>query len=264
MEFFKKQFSGKSFTLYLLGDWHYGSSQCNEEFIGKVINEVKNDRNGYWIGLGDLMENAIVGSKSDVYTQTAPPKDQMDYIVDILTPIKDKGLFLIAGNHEQRTMRVAGIIPETHIATRLGIRYAGFSCYAVFELPSCRTPYGFNCYFHHNYGGGYTAGGKINRADQLRLICPTADAIFSGHFHITSRIPVTWYEPARNKIIKKTGYDYIIGSALEYDGSYAEEKAKKPAVVEHINITFVGATYSGGGANRTYDNRKQIYEIITP
>lgn len=257
MKFFHKRFETKQITLYPLGDWHYGSRQCNETFIKQIIREIKRDDDAYWVGMGDFMENAVVGSKSDVYTQTLPPKEQMEYIVEILSPIKEKGLFLIAGNHESRTHRMVGLTPEQYIGIQLDVPYCEFSCLAVFQMES-KTPNSFTCYMHHNYGGGYTHGGKVNRADALRKIVPTADAIFSGHFHITSRIPCTWYDAGRTRIIKHVGYDYITGSALEWDGSYAEERGKPSATVEHIKVTFRGCT-SG-----KKDNRRQTYKVITP
>jgi len=257
LKFFRRKFDLKKFTLYPLGDFHLGSPQCNERFIKDTIAEVAENDIGYWVGMGDLMENAVVGSKSDIYKQLIPPKEQMDYLVELLSPIKDKGLFLIAGNHEQRTVRLAGIIPEEYLSVQLGLPYMGFSCLALFGLEESKSPHSFSCYFHHNWGGGYTPGGKVNRAVRLRDIVPTADATFSAHFHTTSRIPTTWYAPGRNKVIKHVGYDYCIGSALEYDNSYAEERAKRPATAEMIKVTFVGST-SGRG-----DNRQQIYEVIT-
>ena len=255
MRFYHKKFPKKNMTLYPLGDFHYGSSQCNVDFIQSVVAEIESNPNAYWCGMGDLMENAIIGSKSDIYTQVIPPKEQMEDISTMLEPIKDKGLFFIAGNHERRTVREVGIIPEEHIAYRLDLPYLGFSAYAVFQMES-KTPSSFKCYFHHNYGGGYTSGGKINRAEQLRKITPTADAIFSGHFHITSRIPITWFDTGRKQIIKHIGYDYITGSALEWDCSYAEEKGKPAAATEFIKVTFVGATHGHD------DNREQIFEVI--
>jgi len=258
MKFHYEKMDAKQFTLYPIGDFHLGSAQCNEDFVKQVIEEIKDNPLAKWVGMGDMMENAVVGSKSDVYTQIIPPREQMEYIVDLLTPIKDKGLFLIAGNHEQRTMRMVGLIPEQFIALQLGLPYKGFSCLAVFQLMKSKTPQSFSCFFHHNYGGGYTPGGKVNKAQQPRKICPTVDATFSGHFHITSRMPMTWYSPARTCIIKHVGYDYVTGSALEWNNSYAEEKCKPPAVTEFIKVTFIGNT-SG-----KRDNRKQIYEVITP
>ncbi len=257
MEFYSKDFDAELITLYPLGDWHLGSRQADLDFISQVIDEIKDNPNAYWAGMGDLMENAIIGSKSDVYLQKIPPKEQMDMICKLLEPIKNKGLFLIAGNHEARTMRQVGLVPEQYISVVLGLPYCGYSCLAKFSMKKAHWPHDFTCYFHHNYGGGYTPGGKVNRAECLRKICPTADAAFSGHFHVTSRIPVTWFEAGVKGVVRRTGYDYITGSALRWDESYAEEKAKPASTVEFIRVTMMGSS-SGHG-----DSRKQIYEVIS-
>jgi hypothetical protein len=259
MELYHRRFPGRALTIFPLGDWHYGSRQCNEKFINQVISVIKKTTNGYWIGMGDFMENAIIGSKSDTYTQLLPPKEQMEHICDLLDPIKEKGLFMIGGNHEARTMRQVGIQPEMYISTRLGIPYMGFSCLAVFELDRVRGPYCFTTYYHHNTGGGYSIGGKVNAAEKLRQIVPTADATFSAHLHTTGRIPVKWYEAGKGQILERLGYDYMIGSALTWNGSYAEEKAKRSAAEEHIAVTF-----SVVNGKNPPDGRRQHYEVITP
>jgi len=257
MQFSYHKFDLKEFNLYPLGDWHVGSPQCNKGFIKRHIVTVTEDPLGYWVGMSDFMENAIVGSKSDLYKQTMSPEEQLDWVCETLEPIQDKGLFIIAANHEQRTMKTVGLQPERHIAKRLDVPYKGYSCYAIFQLMQAKNPQSFKCYFHHNYGGGYTKGGKVNRSAKLREIAPSADATFSAHFHITSRTPSKWYDTGRKGIISRVGYDYIIGSALEYDESYAEERAKPAAVTEFIRVTFKGCT------NGRRDNREQIYEVIT-
>ena len=257
MKFYHKKFKAREITLYPIGDWHFGSRQCNEEFIKQIIGEIKEDDDAYWVGMGDFMENAVVGSKSDVYTQVLPPKEQMEHIVELLTPIKGKGLFMIAGNHESRTHRMVGLTPEQYMGIQLDVPYGGFSCLAVLQMES-KTPNSFTCFFHHGAGGGFTPGGKVNSAVALRKIVPTADATFSGHSHTTSRIPFTWYDAGKTRVLKHVGYNYIIGSALEWNESYAEEKAKPSATIEHIKVTFKGCT-SG-----KKDNRKQIYEVIVP
>jgi len=259
MEFFHKRFPGPRMTIYPIGDMHYGSRQCNEKFIRQVVEEIKANDEAYWVGMGDMIENALIGSKSDVYTQTAPPTEQMEFICDMLAPIAKKGLFGVAGNHEQRSMRLAGIIPEQYMLTRLGLPYMGFSCLAYFIMSKCKTPKAFQCYFHHNYGGGWTIGGKVNKALSLRGIVPTADAMFSAHSHITDRVPVTWFECGRKQIVEHVGYNYIIGSTLKWNKSYAEEKAKPAAACELIKVTFVGSN-----DGKQTDGRKQIYEIIQP
>lgn len=266
MKFFYKKFPKRHFNLYPFGDTHYGSPQCNIPFVRQTIDMIAADPDGYWVGMGDFMENAIVGSLSDVYTQTASPEEQAKEIIKWLEPIKHKGLFMIGGNHERRTHRATGMTPEEYISAELGrnekgqrwVPYLGFSVYAVFQMSQCKTPKSFKCYFHHNRGGGYTMGGKVNASERLRFIAPTADAIFSAHSHITSRLQETWYDVGRKSIIEKIGYNYIIGSALEYSESYAEEKAKPAATVEFIKVTFQG------GLNGRYDGRKQFYSVIQP
>ncbi len=266
MEFFYKKFPKRHLNLIPFGDTHYGSPQCNVPFVRQTIDEIAADPDAYWVGMGDFMENAIVGSLSDVYTQTASPEEQAKQIAKWLEPIKHKGLFMIGGNHERRSHRATGMTPEEYISAELGrdekgqrwVPYLGFSVYAIFQMGQCHTPDSFRCYFHHNRGGGSTTGGKVNRADKLRLIAPTADAIFSAHSHMTSRIPHTWYEVGKKKVIKKEGYNYIIGSALEYPESYADEKGMPAATVEFIKVRFEA---SGSG---TRDYRKQEYSIIAP
>lgn len=266
MKFFFKKFPKRHFNLYPFGDVHYGSPQCNIQFVHQYINHIADDPDGYWVGMGDFMENAITGSLSDVYTQTASPEEQAKQIVKWLEPIKHKGLFMVGGNHERRTHRATGMIPEEYISAELGrneegkrwVPFLGFSVYATFQMNRCKNPNSFRCYFHHNKGGGATKGGKVNAAQRLRLIAPTADAIFSAHSHMTSRIPQTWYDVGKKKILKKEGYNYIIGSALEYAESYADEKGLPAATIEFIKVGFQAGT-SGKG-----DYRKQFFSIITP
>lgn len=257
MEFFAKRFDKPYFDLYPLGDVHFGSAQCDVDFFKRVVNEVAANEDAYWVGMGDFLENAIVGSKSDVYTQTLPPREQINYICDLLSPIAHKGLFLVSGNHEQRTMRMVGLCPEEHMAVKLNVPFVGFSCYASFITASIHSPHGFSAYFHHSTGGGYTPGGKINAAAKLRQIAPTADAAFSAHSHTTSRMPVTWFDIGRGQVLKHTGYDYITGSCLTWSKSYAEEKVKAASTVEFIKVRFVG------GSRGDEDNRQQIYSVIT-
>lgn len=255
MNFFTTQFNTASIRLYPLGDFHFGSKQCDMGLVKQVIDRIDSDNRAYWVGMGDFIENAIIGSKSDMYTQLVPPREQIQAVVDMLEPIKDKGLFLIGGNHEQRTHRLVGMDPSELIAEKLDLPFKGFSCLALLKLRS-KTPRTFKCYFHHNRGGGSSKGSKVNRLSSLRLIVPDADAVFGAHVHDTSRTPVTWFDCSYDKILPRYGCNYNIGSALTWNDSYAEEKTYQPATPEFICVEFVGAT-SG-----KCDNRKQIYTVI--
>jgi hypothetical protein len=258
MEYIHFDLPFKSVSIYPLGDWHYGSPQSKVAYIQKVVKLIQKDLSARWFGHGDLIENALIGTPGDIYTQLSSPEKQIEEVIKMLMPIKDQGLFMLSGNHEDRSEKSAGLSPTAHIASALRVRYVEYSCLFTLDLQkSGGTPRSFSCYAHHNTGGGYTAGGKVNAAAKLRLICPTVDATFTAHVHTTGRTPVTWFEPGYKKALRKTGYDYIIGATLTWDKSYAERRAKRPSTVEHIKVTFVGST------NNRKDNRKQIFEVIS-
>jgi len=167
MKFYSYDIPAKQFTLYPIGDWHWGSRQADEGFIYQLVKEIKDNPEARWVGMGDFIENAIVGSKSDIYLQTIPPKEQVDAIISILEPIKDKGLFLILGNHESRTMRAVGQQPEEIMSYALRIPVAGYSACAVFDLTKAHTPRTFSCFFHHGAGGGLYSGREDKRRRQV-------------------------------------------------------------------------------------------------
>jgi hypothetical protein len=257
MKFLAFELPLKALNLYPLGDWHHGSRQAFPRFIKQEIAEIWNDPEARWCSMGDLIENAIVGSKSDVYLATSNPEKQIEDVVELLRPIKDKGLFMIPGNHSARTMRVAGIDPDKVIADLLGIPYARYSILASFGLAQAKAR--AVCYFHHSRGGGSTPGGKVNAAAKLRRIVPSADAVFCGHSHTTNREPLTWFDAGNKGLIRRKGYNYIIGSALTWKESYAEEKGYMPAAVEQIMVRFEVKSH--------HDHAKylkQTYHIIQP
>lgn len=248
----------KAVDLYPIGDWHHGSRQSFPRFIRQLVDEIRDNPEARWVSMGDLAENAIVGSKSDVYLATKNPEEQLEDLQKLLEPIRDKCLFMIPGNHGLRSHRQVGLDPDAVLAKLLRVPYARYSVLASLMFREVKAPNRAVCYFHHSRGGGSTDGGKVNSVAKLRLICPEADAVFAAHTHITSRIPTTWYGAGYKSLIRKTGYNYIIGSALTWKESYAEEKGYRPATIEQICVRFE-MRHSGP---RHYV--KQTYKIVEP
>lgn len=248
----------KAVNLYPIGDWHIGSRQSFPRFIHELVDRIAKDPEARWVSMADLIENAIVGSKSDVYLATSNPEKQVEEAVKLLAPIKDKCLFMIPGNHSARTMRIAGIDPDKVIADQLGVPFHRYSVLASLLFRQLGPPNRVVCFFHHGHGGGSTPGGKINATARLRLVAPNADAVFAGHTHITSREPITFFDAGYKGLLRRNVYNYTIGSALTYKESYAEEKGYRPAAVEQIMVRF---------EKKKSDKTcyfKQIYHIIQP
>lgn len=248
----------KAVNLYPIGDWHIGSRQSFPRFIRELVNRIADDPEARWISMADLIENAIVGSKSDVYLAESNPEKQVEEVVALLEPIRDKCLFMIPGNHSARTMRIAGIDPDKVIADQLKIPFHRYSVLASLLFRKIGPPNRVICYFHHGRGGGSTPGGKINATARLRLIAPNADAVFAGHTHITSREPITFFDAGYKGLLRRNVYNYTIGSALTYKESYAEEKGYRPATVEQIMVRFERHK------KNEYKHFRQIYHIIQP
>lgn len=107
--------------ILVLADLHIGDRHSDVRLIQELVNSVRDIPNRYAILAGDIMNNAIIGSKSDTYTETMAPMDQMSYAVKLLEPIKDKILAVVPGNHEDRTTRTVGFDLTLAICAQLGI-----------------------------------------------------------------------------------------------------------------------------------------------
>ena len=83
--------------------------------------KIEQDPNGYVILNGDLINNAIKTSVSDTYMETMSPEKQIDTLVELFTPIKDRILSIVTSNHEERTWRLVGLDPTRNFAYKLGL-----------------------------------------------------------------------------------------------------------------------------------------------
>ena len=97
------------------------------------------------------------------------------------------------------------------------------------SIPCCKT-----VYIQHGDGiGGKTIGGKMTGAQRRSDIVPDADVIICCHVHT----PATWKEQyfrtdTRHDTVCKRERCYIVtGSALEYEGGYAEKFGLRPSAL---------------------------------
>lgn len=263
MELFERTFKvDRFFTLYPIGDLHYGSKQCDIEFVKNHIQRIKDDTNGFAVLMGDLTENNIVGSAGNVYEQIKSPHSQLNEVVSLLSPIQDKLLFGVESNHSSRTRRAVGLSIDHLVCDALKIPY-GISVFAYFTARSNKrgSAYGYKCFFHHGATSGISKGSKVNAGSKLVEIASSAEAIFYGHTHLTSRIPSKFKDIVvsgdKKYLVDRLRFIYNTGSALTWDESYAEEKGYPPAAEEFISVDFYCPT-SGTG------RRQQVYRSYQP
>jgi hypothetical protein len=115
MEIIKKVFNckvGEEYNIYFIGDIHEGNCNHAEKEFKKAIEIIKNDKNGYWIGMGDYIEAITMADTKRFNPITMAKKYNLKDLKDLpykqaynvyknLEPIDNKCLALVCGNHEE-------------------------------------------------------------------------------------------------------------------------------------------------------------------
>lgn len=98
--------------VYFIHDVHYGSELFNEKKWKALKDRILNDENSVVCFVGDMMENAVPGSKSDMFTQKHSPAEQKEWVTEQLRDFAHKTIAVVPGNHESnRTTKVSGLYP---------------------------------------------------------------------------------------------------------------------------------------------------------
>jgi predicted phosphodiesterase len=98
--------------IYFIHDKHFGSELFDEKKWEIFKKLVLSQDNSFVCWVGDLMENAVPNSKSDMFTQKYSPAQQKEWVTQQFVDFGEKTLVVVPGNHEyNRTTKVAGLYP---------------------------------------------------------------------------------------------------------------------------------------------------------
>ena len=242
----------KEVKIIPLSDFHIGDSLCNIEAIKKVLEEVKDSDSTFIILNGDLINNGVKNSVSNVYDEKLTPMEQIVKLCDLLEPVKDKILVIHPGNHEARTYKEDGIDITRIVARQLKIedRFSDTWWYLYLTLGHGEKgrPVMYTITGVHGYGGGKKSGGKINNLVEMsdKVV---ADIYIMGHTHTPIMTRNTIYIPdyQHRTLVKKDKYYIMTNSFLEY-GGYGEMLGFTPGTTEHQEMIL--------------DGRKKLIKII--
>ncbi len=223
---------------------HLGAKQADVGFIKEHVARIAADPDGRYVYLGDGGECTTKVSKGELYEQKLSPDEQVDAVVELLEPIRGKGLFGVSGNHDRRISKLSGLDWTKALCTRLEIPYMGIACFMKLSMKSSAGSTGslsYDLFWHHGTDSSSLLGGKIRAAKKLEQLV-TADAIFSAHSHICLEVPPTYMAclPSREKKIAYRAVEcFVCGCA--YDSrvtGYAEEKGYSPILPAYLGVTF--------------------------
>ena len=241
------------FQLMVLGDMHIGDELCDLELIKETIDYIKKTKDCYCILNGDLINNALKTSKSDIYKEQMSIADEQELLIDLLLPIKDKILVMATGNHEHRTSIVAGINPLKAVSYALGIKdkLVENSYVLTIEFGTAHGMKNLNNKYvvygtHGGTGGGRLAGATANALQKMSQVLPNADLYVHSHTHtsITYNDIIFLYD-SKTKRVKEHQRTYHNANAFLKYGGYAEQKEYKP-VDRYPSVLVVEAIRKNG------------------
>lgn len=190
-----------------------------------------------WNG-GDFFENVVEGSPG-IYSQDRAPQIQFKDSVDLLTPMRDKLLFAIPGNHEARTMRVSGFDIAAALADKVGMEYFPDYCFCTIRWRGMK----FRVCAHHGTGAAASPGGQRNAA-RKDMPWVGADLYWTGHLHqpISDVVYRADYDQSTDRMVSRSSVVIISPSYLRYFGGYGAAKRLGPG---SLGITVAELQSSG-------------------
>lgn len=236
-------------SIYAISDVHYGALEhCNKEWEAfcKMIEQTPN---AYIILGGDLINNSVkTCSFLNPYDELVRPREQKRKMVEYLTPIKDRILCAVAGNHEGRSMKDDDIDITYDIMAKLDIEdvYRQGTCFMKVSLgkrPFDKTPVqSYTFAVTHGAGGGIFTGAAVNRNERFGNVIEGLDCLIVGHTHkgaITK--PSKIVIDRKNAKVSMSHYTVVnMVSWLNY-GGYAMQKMLLPSHVaepQRLNLSM--------------------------
>jgi|LGOV01.1.fsa_nt_gb hypothetical protein len=245
MKIIKREFGSEfeHMNIYPIADLHIGSKHFKRKRLEMDLEVIKSDPNGLLILNGDLVNNSIKTSIGDIYEETLNPEEQIDLLVELFEPLKDKIIGVVSGNHEDRTYKITGISVLKNFCYRLGIIdvYSNISNMTFLSFGKSKgrdtVKQTFTIYNVHGRGGGKLIGSKANRVHNLSSIAPTADLYIHSHTHA----PITFKDSyvltdTRNKGVSIQDRLYVNTNAYEGFGGYGEVIGLAPSNHDMIKV----------------------------
>ena len=203
-----------------ISDVHRGNPLFSVKHLDRTLDMIASDEEIYTILNGDLCEAALKTSKGEIYHQVGSPQEQRDWMIDRLTPIRQKILGMTMGNHEYRIYKETGIDICKDIAKALNVPYRaeGIILKIMFGSGNNRTPkrpYTYWGYATHGYGGARTKSAKAVKAERAGHWIPKMDFIIMSHDHTVNVAPdVCLMTDPRTRVDKETGF--MVGKVVAH------------------------------------------------
>lgn len=180
---------GKYVCIEPLGDTHVGNfAFCKEKFLDRV-DVIKRERDRYWIGMGDYVDNIRPWRKGgvDKRWELSLLKGETDWLaqwdefVEMVKPIRHKCLGMLWGNHEWSSYEEPEF--ERMVRKDLGVDFLGARAIILLSIDGKGVvKRDWSILAVHGDFSGDTKGGALNRIRQISQVI-NANIYLYAHTH---------------------------------------------------------------------------------
>lgn len=175
----KHHLDGRDIRVYALADCHIGAKECAIDKLRSFLNKVLADPDAYVVIAGDVLDNGIKSSVTNVYEEVLTPNQQLELAIELFTPLAEAGkiLAITDGNHENRTSREVGVDLLYTMACVLRCQdvYRKNMAFVRIELSRGNIKHWYTILVTH--------GKSKNKTKQFGYALEGVDALITGHTH---------------------------------------------------------------------------------
>ncbi len=210
-------------NVYPVGDTQYGSAGFDEELYEKWCRIVERDPCGYVLMVGDMINNGLKNSKTNIYREIKTPIEQKTWLDKQVERFGECILGGVAGNHELRTVDAVGTCPMYDVFDKWGLddTYRENMMFAKISLGKRGDKqYTYMLAVHH--------GGSENKIRNFGYALENCDMLISGHIHKPkSDFPARIVVDPRNDKVRYVPFRNIVVPSFDKAG-YALRGAYMP------------------------------------
>lgn len=230
-------------TVYPLADVHLGAEESAMPAFARLVAEIAAEPNAYVVLAGDLIDNGLKNSVTNVYRAVIPPSVQKREMADCLRVIRDRILCIVPGNHEARGSREADDCASYDIASKLDLEDVYRENMAVLRLTMGdrgghhhNREYCYNVAVMHGAGGGSYAGATVNRNEMYLGGMDGIDVLIAAHAHkpYALRGSKLMLDFKSWRMVQRPTLSMCAGSWLNY-GGYPITKQMRPVAEPGAN-----------------------------
>lgn len=228
--------------IYFIHDLHYGAELFDEKKWQTLKNRIKDDEHALVCWIGDLMENAVPNSKSDMFTQRYSPAEQKEWATEQLFDLRHKTIAVVPGNHEyNRTTKLSGLYPLYDCCLIAGIDDKYRNNIAFIDIGIGASQKNKDKQVH--YFGQIQHKAKDTKAVSAADYTDGIDFFAYGHDHEAKDKPrAKLVFDAHNKVIYKRNVECLNSGSFCTFGGYGAREGYRPQSDKMYKLRIFGDT----------------------